>query len=128
MATTTGHGTTLTLGTTGALITEINDVSWGDMTRNAVETTNMSTSDHRTFIPHPLSDRGSLTVEANLDDQAEGWADLIDADAETITVTFPSGTLWTCSGFLRDASFSVPLEDKMTASLTFKFTGNISVS
>ena len=78
MATTTGHGTTLTLGTTGALITEINDVSWGDMTRNVVETTNMSTSDHRTFIPHPLSDRGTLTVEANLDDQAEGWADLID--------------------------------------------------
>ncbi len=126
MPTTTGHGAALTFQS--GLVAEAKDFQWGGMSRTSIETTNMATTTHRTFIPHTLSDRGELTVEANLDDQVEAWCDAIDQAAETVTLAFPSGTTWAASGFLRDASFHSPMDDVQTATLVIKYTGDITVA
>jgi len=132
MATKTGHGATLTL--TGVTLNEILDISWSGISRNAIETTNMATgaatssSGGRSYIPASPTDAGELTVEANLDTTTATWISCIDAAAGDVVLSFPGSGSWTAAGFVTSASFSVPLEDKMTASLTVKLTSDIVVA
>jgi hypothetical protein len=132
MATQTGHGSTITLP--GVTVAEVLDISWSGVSRQTIDTTNMATgaktsdSGGRTFIPAPPSDAGELTIEANLDSTGSTWISCIDAAAADVVLTFPSSGTWTAVGFVTNASFSVPLDDKITASLTLKLTGDIVVA
>ena len=135
MATKPGHGAAVTIS--GITLREITDISWSGISRNAVETTNMATGAETSSLGGRSSgaasptDAGEVTVEANLDTNAasDGWITAIDADASDVVLTFPdsSGT-WTANGFVTNLSYSVPLEDKMSASITVKLTGNIVVA
>ena len=124
MATDTGTGAAVTFQS--GLLAAITSIDWS-MSREAIETTSMATSGRRTYIPAGNADAGEITVEADLDDQVELWADTVEAAAETITVTFPGSVTWAASGFTTSSSFSIPNDDKMTASLTFKLTGDVTV-
>lgn len=132
MATETGHGASITLP--GVTLSEVLDISWSGVSRNAIETTNMGTggsvssSGGRTYITASPSDAGEITIEANLDTQVAAWISCIDAAAGAVVLTFPGGGTWTTGGFVTSTSFSVPLEDKMTASITVKLTGDIVVA
>ena len=129
MATDIGTGSTLTLGTsayeTGL---EILNISWSGIAREAIDTTHMTTSTARSFIPSNLFDAGELVIECHL---RQDTTPIISAVAETITITLPNGagtSAWAAEGFLTAFEFTSPLEEKMTASLTFKFSGNITIS
>ena len=132
MATSTGHGASVTLP--GVTISEVLDMSWSGVSRNAIETTNMATgasvssAGGRTYIAASPSDAGELTIEANLDSNTATWISCIDAGAGGVVLTFPDAGTWTTTGFVTSASFSVPLEDKMSASITVKLTGDIAVA
>tara|TARA_R100000306_G_C4347787_1_gene128496 strand:+ start:104 stop:502 length:399 start_codon:yes stop_codon:yes gene_type:complete len=132
MATSTGHSASITLP--GVTIAEVLDISWSGISKNSIETTNMATgaaassSGGRTYIAASPSDAGEITIEANLDNNAATWISCIDAASGEIELTFPDDGTWTASGFVTAASFSVPLEDKMTASITLKLTGDIVVA
>ena len=82
-----------------------------------------------TYIPGDLSDPGELVMEVELNPDTEPP---IDQPAETITITFPLVTGdadaadWQFSGFATGFEINVPLEDKMTATLTVKATGNVT--
>lgn len=120
-----GFGTTITFQS--GFCAEVLEVSWDGIERNAIDTTHMTTTEGwMTFLPSDLQDPGELTVELQFDPDE---SPPIEAAAETVTVTFPipaGGSVaatWACSGFLTGMSAAVPHNDKMTASVTIKFSG-----
>ena len=137
MAIDVGTGATVVFGTSSAT-GNITSIEWSGIDRGSVDTSWLGTTVARTFIPTDLYDPGELELEMDFDTQSTASAttggifDLIDAAAETITVTFPiasgdtTGGKWAASGFMTSLSMSNPLEEKVTASATFKMTGALT--
>jgi len=130
-----GTGTTITFGTSG-YSANIESVSWSGLTRNEVDTTHMGSAEAnnfggRSFISGDLVDAGELAIVVQYNPDTDPP---IDAAAETITVTWPkygddaSAANWACSGFLTNFEINDPLEDKMTATATVKFTGSVTIT
>jgi hypothetical protein len=127
----------VTFGTSGAT-GNITSIEWSGIERGSVDTSYLGSTGARTFIPTDLYDPGELELEIDFDTQAVASAstggifDLINAAAETITVTYPiptgatTGAKYAASGFMTGLSVSVPLEDKVTANATFKMTGALT--
>ena len=86
----------------------------------------MLTTGGRTFMPGDLYDPGEMTVEMHFANNVMPPVEIGDV-AETVTVTFPDSATWTASGFMTGFEFNDPLEDKMTATATLKFTDEIGV-
>jgi hypothetical protein len=119
-----GTGSTLTFAN---FTPELLSVSWSGIERQAVDISHMGTTGGRIFLNSDLYDPGELVAEVHLNSTE---APPITATATTLTVTFPAvGTnaadLWTASAFMINFEFADPLEDKMTATATFKCTGPI---
>lgn len=125
MAIDIGTGTTLTLGTS-SWTAEILNVDWDGIERPAIDSTNMSTTTARTFIPGDLYDPGSVTFEVQHDP-----ADCapIGAAAETLSVDWAGSTnTWSVTAaFITAYSAIGPLEGMMTATVTFKVSGTITM-
>ena len=119
MATDIGTGATITFGTSG-FTAEITNMDHGDMGREAIDTSHLGTTTARTFMPGDLYDPGSLTLDIHFDNANDPP---LTGAAETITITFPDASTRSGSGFVTGYSYSVPLEDKMTAQMTVKFSG-----
>lgn len=85
----TGHGATLTLGTTGA-VGAIRSMTLPEFVLEKIETTVLDTTGFMTYMPGDVSDPGEMTAEILFDAESD---DLPDAGvAETVTVTFPIHT------------------------------------
>ena len=129
-ATDEGFGIAVTFSS--GFFAEITSVSLTGMTREAIETTHSTTTDgFRTFQPSDLVDHGGIDVEMHLDpDVGDGIP--IDDASETVTVTFPtpiggsSGATMAASGFMTNFTASAPFDDKMTASASIKWSGDIT--
>lgn len=120
-----GFGTAITFST--GFCAEITDVKVGGLSREAVDVTNFgSAGGYKEFIPSDLIDSGELEVELIYDTDT---APPIGGAAETVTVTFPlksgetTAATLACTGFLTDSEESVPIDDKMSQSVTIKFSG-----
>ena len=127
MATDIGTGSTVVFGTSG-FTADILGVNFSGVTREAINTSHMGTTSDHTFMPVDLVDNGTLELEI-------AWLATLtppiitNAAAETVTVAFAgSATTWSFSAFQTDLGVTVPLEDKMTATMTFKISGAISIS
>ncbi len=126
-----GHGTTLTGGTAG-LIGNIISMSGPNQTRDSIDISTMDSANKwREFIPGML-DAGEMTFEINYDGVSEQTANdlntaLADATPETWTIVFAGSAAtygqWACSGFVTALGFGSPFDDKLTQSVTIKFTG-----
>ena len=117
-----GTGATISgSGQTGNVLS----ISWSGISRPAVDTTHLGTTTARTFMPGDLYDPGELTVEFQLDSD-QTWGTTIAAEAATITITFADAETWAASGFMTSLEASVPLEDVMTVTATYKLTGAIT--
>jgi hypothetical protein len=122
---TLGFGSSITFSS--GFCAAITDVKIGGLSREAVDVTSFaSAGGYKEFIPSSLIDAGSLDVELNYDNDV---APPIAGAVETITVTFPLKTgestaaNISCSGFMTDSEESVPMDDKLSQSITIKFTG-----
>lgn len=123
-----GHGVTLNDGsiTVGNIIS----ISGPNQTRDSVDVSTMdSTSSFREFVPSML-DPGEMTFECNYDGTAAGTANELNtaktATAATWTVTFSGGSAtssWACKGWITALGHAIPFDDKVTQSVTIKFTG-----
>lgn len=103
---------------------QILNVDWSGMERAMIDTTHMGTTVARTFKAVDLFDAGELSVELHFAAQVRPP---IDNDAETCTLTFPGGTTWACTAAMSGFTFGAPLEDKMTATATLKFSGDFTI-
>jgi len=121
-----GHGTTLA-GATNGTIGNIISVSGPDQSRDSIDISTMdSTTKWREFIPGML-DAGEITFDVNYDGSDGGNANVLSgaiAEAtEAWTITFPDTSTWVASGFITGLGHAIPFDDKITQSVTIKFTG-----
>lgn len=119
-----GWGIRLTAGTS-AFTCEITDATPPGATREAINTSHTRTSNSMTFIPADLVDWGSLKVEIGFD---PGVTPPIDQAAETWTMTFKNGETWVFNGFMTGYEPKGPLLDKMTADVTIKVNGKVTIT
>jgi len=135
-----GTGTTIVFGTTG-YTAELLSISWSGMARDAIETTHMATDTtpgttefgSATFMAVDIADGGTVTAEVHFNpDTTPPLGDTYTA--ETITITFPkygtdaTAANWAFSGFCTTFEVSAPMEDKMTATLTIRVTGGVTIT
>lgn len=131
-----GSGATLTLGTstweTTALIISITPDA---VTRAALETSVLSTTTARTFIPEDLLDNGTFEVEVLFHDfiVITTSTALIASAAETITITYPlvatqsTAALITGSGFcLEYTPPQAAVGELMKCKVKFKWAGTVT--
>lgn len=126
-----GAGTTFGRGTsqTGTFtpIAEINSISGPDKSRNTIDTTSLDTADgYKTFIAG-FRDSGQITLEMNF---TRATYELINDDFESddqiwyrISLPDSEETKLTFLGLVINSGAAIPLEDKVTASVTIKISG-----
>ena len=128
-----GFGTLLQRGAgdgppeTFATIGEVIEVTPPNPSRDSVETTHTSNADRwRTFIPG-LIDGGELSIEINYvpgstaDDNI--MTDLNSSSVKNYKVLFVSGESIIVPAFITGIEPGVPIDDRMTATVTFKVAG-----
>jgi hypothetical protein len=122
-ATDIGTGTALTFS---GFTMELLGVSWTGIERAAIDSSHMGTTGGRTFLDGDLYDPGEVVADVHLNTTE---APPITGITTTLTITFPANTVtndtWTASAFMTGFEFTDPLEDKMTATATFKCSGSI---
>lgn len=126
MAKNVGNGTVITFVTTGfsAAVMEVNGQ---DQSRAEIETTDLSTTSWKTFMPAALADPGGIDFQIAFDPDEQ--PPILNA-AETVRVQFPLPTAGgsvkakvECTGFVTKWKWGVVLEGLMTADITVKFSG-----
>lgn len=102
MALQTGNGVTIAFGTSG-FTANYTRIGGTEMSREAIETTHLGTTDYKTFIPDALVDGGEFSCEFYWDPAMTTFPP-ISEDAETITITYTTGETLSGSGFLTSST------------------------
>ena len=112
-------------GTIYADVAEVTSITWPGYARDAVEATHLNSDNQfREFIPG-LMDAGEVSIEMNFIPSA---SDVILAAMTASTVgqfkiTAPSGVNVVFKAIVTSYQPQSPVDDRMTASATFKVTG-----
>ena len=117
-------GTGISIAFAGGFLAEILNVGDQGMERAAIEASHMGSSQHE-FLPGKLPNWGSLECEIAFDPTQKPP---LDGAAETVTITYPDGTTWARTGFMSGFQYQAPFEDRMTATASIKFTGDLTVT
>lgn len=125
-----GTGATLTFSGFTANITAI---SHGDISRESIDTSHLGTTPARTFLEGDLHDPGTIEVEFQFDTREPLSNKLpIEGVQSALVLTFPlvvgdtSAATMTCDAFMTAANYSLPLEDLVTGTATFKLSDEIA--
>ena len=131
-----GTGTTIDILVDGSSIFGTNpiyilDVKPPPYSREKIETTHLGTRDETeiendvpgqgTNLPSTFAEWGEAELEIAF---FPGIVMPIGVMGECV-ITFPNGATWTFDGFITKYSPKVPLEDRMTATITMKATGGV---
>lgn len=128
-----GHGSEFkrssdgTSGGTFSSVGEITGITPPGLSRETVDATHMQSPDgFREFIGS-LKDGGEVSIEVNFDpdhaDVAAALADLTSSTPGYYKIVFPDTTEWGFAALMTGYETGDPLDDKMTATLTYKVTG-----
>jgi len=125
MAVDIGTDVTVAIAGVGAynMASTLLSVSWSGFSRESIEMSHMLTTGGRDFIPADLYDAGEVTMEVLYDSTI---AVPMDQVATVLTFSAPDDDTWACSAFCTGFEFTAPLEDRMTASITYKLTGDFT--
>lgn len=113
---------------TGASITfsgftyKLLDIKHDGVERAMIQASKMDTTTAHDFLAAKLLDWGTLAVEIEF----LGTLPTFSTTAATLTVTFSNSASYSGSAFLQSLSINNPLEDKVTATATFKWTGAVA--
>ena len=118
-------GTGASIAFSTSFLTPLLSISVSGISRPALDTTAMSTTTARTFMPGDLYDPGELTCELQWDTDSTPSTPLAAA-AETVTITWPDSETMIFSAFMTGFAINAPLEDVMTATATLKISGPIT--
>jgi hypothetical protein len=123
-----GHSITFDSG----FFAEILSTSFSGWSRESIDTTHsLTTGGKMTFMASDLIDAGGLEVEIAF---APNSRPPIDDPAESCTITFPiptggsSAATWVATAFMTNFTPSIPIDARMTANCTLKFSGDITVT
>lgn len=115
---------------TYAAIGNVTSVSGPEIERETYDTTAHDSPDHwREFIGG-LVDPGELTLELNYDPSIHDTlvGDFQDDVARDYRMIFPGGGQWDFKAFMSGFSQESPVDDKLTAELTFKVTSKPAIT
>ncbi len=113
-----GTGTTLAFA---GLIAELLSLAASGIERVSVSKAHMGTSGAKPFLVGDQYDPGEITAEIHFAADQDIDAIMIAA-AASLTATFPETTAKTVVGAVTGFSWDCPMEDVMTASVTWKIT------
>lgn len=123
-----GHGTTLSIG--GSSVGEVFNISGPSKTRATVDTTHFGSPDKtREYAALRFADEGEATMDLKYN--ADGAADASrvlrasykGSEPEEVIIELSNGDTFTCQGFVTALGTQTPVDDKVTQSVTIKFTG-----
>lgn len=105
-------------------VAEVTNISWPGYARDAVDGTHMTSPDtFREYIAG-LMDAGEVTIEINFVPSAtDVIVAAMVAGAGQFQIEHANGVKLQFSAIVTGYEAAVPLDDKMTASATFKVTG-----
>lgn len=114
-------------------VAEVHNISGPSLSRDSIETTHHgSTGGFREYLPG-LRDGGEVTIDLNWDHGNATHAGLytqIDSgtDNGNFQVEFPDATVFEFSGHVTSFDVTAPIDDRLTASVTFKVSGQPSLA
>lgn len=120
-----GTTTTIAFATT-SFTAELIGLNVNDITRPDIDVTHMGSTIYREFLPGKLADGGMVEMEIGFDPDTQPP---ILEDPEVITITFPlpdgmaTAAKVVFTGYVNSWSAGLPLEDKMTATISIKVDG-----
>jgi hypothetical protein len=117
-----GTGTSISFAT--GFLAEVLDVRPPAGSRGKVDTTHMLTENARTNMPTKLVEWGECEMDIHFQ---PGVDPPLKDEEETITITFPDGETWEFTGWMSRFEPSVPLEDKMTATVAIQVNGDVTI-
>lgn len=120
MATGVGTGTTVVFSSGSTWSAEVTGLEIDGEEVPVIDFSHFGTTVWRESKPGTLSETPTLTIETQFNPDVPPPA---KGTICTCTVTFPDASTLSGTGFFVSDSVSVPLDDKMTATVTFKFNG-----
>lgn len=112
-------------------IAEINSIAGPNKSRSTIDVTSIdSTGGYREFITS-FRDAGEITLEMNF--TRDGYDDMNDDfesdSSQNYRIVLPDtgNTRFYFTGYVTALGMSVPYEDKVTASVTIKITGQVTM-
>jgi len=129
MADVHGHGTTLTIG--GTAVGSITGITGPNKSRATVDVTSFdSTSRTREYEALRYADSGELTIDLKYDASTatNSPAKILRAAYtgnanSAIVITLSNSETFTCDGHVTALGHAIPLDDKVTQSVSIKLTG-----
>jgi predicted secreted protein len=111
-------------------ISEVNSISGPTMSRSTIDTTSLdSIGGYRTFITS-FRDPGTVTLNMNFDrDTYDIMLDDFDSDTSKnyrIVLNDAGNTTFNFTGFVTELPLDIPTDDKVTANVTIKVTGQVT--
>ncbi len=117
-------GTGISIAFASGFLAEIINAADQGIERAAIDASHMGSAQME-FLAGRLANLGSSEIEIAFDPQA---TPPIEAAAETVTITFPDGTTWARTGFMTGFQWQAPFEDRMTATCSIKYTGQLTIT
>jgi predicted secreted protein len=128
-----GHGTIVkrsqdgTINGTFLTVGRVRDVTPPPLSRDTVETTDMESEDRWEEFIGGIKRSGELSFDITFDpgsaETAEFTGDLNNDDPRYYSLTFPDATEWKFKALLTGFEPTVPVADKMAATVTYKLSG-----
>lgn len=122
---TLGTAATVALSTEAGFFANAIDIQHTGITRAAIATSTLATTDAHTFQPATLVDWGSL--EITMAYTPSTLPPMTDA-VGTVTTTYANGSVWTISGFMTEFAITNALEERVEATATLKLTGTAGIT
>ena len=128
-----GYGTTIAISTNGGTtftdVAEVFSITPPSDTVDTVDVTHMASPNATREFVLGLRDPGEASFEMNFvpGSAADTLLQTIRDSRQTVScrITFPNDATWTFSGILTGYEPEVPVDDRMTATVTFKVTGSV---
>ena len=131
MAAITGNGTTFSWA--GGAVADVISISAPSVSVATIDTTNIA-SVHRTFLGGTI-DSGEVSLELMYDpmvdtDLEDDWDNTATTApiARACVITFSDSATFSFSAIMTAFSSNVAIDDKVTASITLKITGAVTVA
>ncbi len=127
----TFFGGTITFGTSTVLSIDILSGGRSGVSSTDIETSHGGTTGgNKTYIPGDLIEPGSYDFDVLFDPEDD--VDVLVAVSQTITITYPvpsgktTGKKAAFTGWISSFDETLPIDDKMTASLSLKVAGAVT--
>lgn len=135
MAAIDGHGTTLHYGTSGGsastAVGDVVSIGGPNLTRPMIESTNMDSS-AREFIAGGFYDVGTIDVEIQYTAATAAHDAMTDAltggTQHAFKITWSDSSNATFEGFVESFSVTAEMEDRLTASMSIRTTGTVTIA